>query len=207
MSRQGKPPVIGLTGPSGAGKGVVSGICQKWGIPAVDADAVYHELLIPPSACLDELVHAFGKEILCQDGTLDRALLAAIVFTPGAEEKKERLNRITHHFVLDAIRTSCRDLERTEAPAILVDAPLLFESGFDRECDHVLAVLAASDIRLIRIMARDGISISAALARLRAQKPDDFYRQADGILCNDGLPGDMEAPLRGLLTGWGIRLP
>ena len=88
-----------------------------------------------------------------------------------------------------------------------MDAPLLYESGFDRECDRVLAVLAAPDTRLCRIMARDDISLNAALARLRAQKPDDFYARADGILYNAGTPAELEAPLHGLLTDWGVCLP
>ena len=181
-------PIIGLTGPTGAGKGVVSGICRRWGIPSIDTDAVYHALLEPPSACLDGLVASFGTGICNPDGTLNRPALSAIVFAPGAGDKLELLNRITHGFVLDKVRTLCRAQEEAGAPAVLVDAPLLYESGFDRECDRVLAVLAAPDTRLCRIMARDDISLNAALARLRAQKPDDFYARADGILYNDGTP-------------------
>lgn len=200
-------PIIGLTGPTGAGKGVVSGICRRWGIPSIDTDAVYHALLEPPSACLDGLVASFGTGICNPDGTLNRPALSAIVFAPGAGDKLELLNRITHGFVLDKVRTLCRAHEEAGAPAVLVDAPLLYESGFDRECDRVLAVLAAPDTRLCRIMARDGISLDAALARLRAQKPDDFYARADGILYNDGTPAELEAPLHGLLTDWGVCLP
>ncbi len=199
--------VIGLTGPTGAGKGVVSGICRRWGIPSIDTDAVYHALLNPPSACLDELVSAFGTGICNPDGTLNRPALAAIVFAPDAGDRLERLNRITHHFVLDRVRALCREYGEAGAPAVLVDAPLLYESGFDAECDRVLAVLAAPDTRLCRIMARDGISMDAALARLRAQKPDSFYGRADGVLHNDGTPDELEAPLHGLLTDWGVRLP
>ena len=198
---------IGLTGPSGAGKGTVSGICRRWGIPSIDADAVYHALLVPPSACLDALVFAFGNGICSTDGSLNRSALSAIVFAPGAGEELKRLNQITHRFVLDDIREQCRNLTDSDVPAVLVDAPLLYESGFDRECDRVLAVLADPDLRLRRIMARDGLPTDAALARLHAQKPNDFYRRADGILYNNASPADLEEPLRHLLTDWGVRLP
>lgn len=201
------PPIIGLTGPSGAGKGVVSGICRTWGIPSIDADAVYHALLVPPSACLDALVSTFGNSICKPDGALDRTVLSSIVFAPGAEEELEKLNHITHRFVLDDIREQCQNLIKSNLPAVLVDAPLLYESGFDRECDHVLAVLADPDIRLCRIMARDGLPLDSALSRLRAQKTDDFYRRADGILYNNTSSTDLEEPLRRLLTDWGVQLP
>lgn len=116
-------PIIGLTGPTGAGKGVVSGICRRWGIPSIDTDAVYHALLEPPSACFDGLVASFGTGICNPDGTLNRPALSAIVFAPGASDKLELLNRITHGFVLDKVRTLCRAQEEAGAPAVLVDAP------------------------------------------------------------------------------------
>lgn len=200
--------IIGLTGQTGAGKSVVSAICRGWSIPSIDTDEVYHTLLIPPSACLDELVTAFGSGVLRADGSLDRPALAAIVFAPDGTEKRELLNRITHRYVLEAVRATCRDMTAQGVPAVLVDAPLLYESGFDKECDRVLAVLAAPDVRLCRIMARDGLSLAAATARMQAQKPDDFYHLADGVLYNDGnSPDELIPHLRSLLSAWGVPLP
>lgn len=200
--------IIGLTGQTGAGKSVVSALCRGWGIPSIDTDAVYHALLVPPSACLDELVAAFGSGILKADGSLDRPALASIVFAPDGKEKRELLNRITHRYVLGSVRATCRELAASSVPAVLVDAPLLYESGFDKECDRVLAVLASPDVRLCRIMARDGLSLAAATARMQAQKPDSFYHRADGVLYNDGnSPDELIPPLRRLLTEWGVPLP
>lgn len=202
-----KTLIIGLTGQTGAGKSVVSAICREWGIPAIDTDEVYHSLLIPPSACLDELVSAFGAGILKADASLDRPALAAIVFAPDGKDKRELLNRITHRYVLEAVRATCRELTVQGVPAILVDAPLLYESGFDRECNRVLAVLSSPDVRLCRIMARDGLSLAAATARMQAQHPDAYYHRADGVLYNDGnTPAELIPPLRGLLTEWGVPL-
>ena len=199
---------IGLTGPSGAGKGVVSSLLARYGIASIDTDAVYHELLVPPSACLDELVARFGHSVLAPDGTLDRRALAAIVFADGHEDDLESLNRITHRHILDRVRIVCRELESTYTPAVLIDAPVLFESGFDRECDKTLAVLADKATRLARIMARDGLTETAAVQRLSAQPSDDFYiSRAAAVIRNDGASADMDAPLRALLETWGVTLP
>lgn len=200
--------IIGLTGPSGAGKGVVCAAMAAYGIPSIDTDRVYHELLVPPSACLDALVDRFGKAILSPDGTLDRRALAAIVFAEGHEDDHLALNTITHRYVLDEVRKLCRAYESEGRTAVLVDAPLLFESGFDTECDVTLAVLADRALRHERIMARDGLSYEAANARLRAQKPDEFYlSRADHAIRNDGQMSQVERDVKRFLTESGVIAP
>ncbi len=180
--------VLGLTGPSGAGKGALAAAFAAHDVPQLDTDAIYHALLVPPSACLDELVAAFGADILAPDGTLDRRRLAAIVFAEGAPPELHRtLNRITHAHILAETRRQIEACRTAGKPAVLVDAPLLYESGFDAECEQVIAVIADRETRLARIMARDGLSREAAEARLRAQKADDFYTErADFVVVNNG---------------------
>lgn len=180
--------VLGLTGPSGAGKGALARAFREFGIPSLDTDAIYHELLIPPSPCLDALVKAFGPGILTATGELNRPALAALVFAEGASPAlHQTLNRITHRFILDETRSRLCRYEKEGKFAVLVDAPLLYESGFDGECHRVIAVVAPRHLRLARIMARDGIGIDAAEARFRAQKDDTFYSErADFVVCNDG---------------------
>lgn len=177
--------IIGLTGPSGAGKGTVSRLFEPYNIHSIDTDAVYHQLLIPPSPCLDELREEFGDGIISPDGGLDRRALADTVFSKGNGEKLERLNKITHRYVLDVTRNICREYEKKGCPAAIVDAPLLFESGFDSECDFTVSVLADRELRLERIIQRDGISKERALARLDAQKEDSFYTErSDEVIYN-----------------------
>lgn len=184
--------VWGLTGPTGSGKGAVCALfAQLYGVPAIDTDAVYHQLLIPPSACLDELVAAFGASILNPDGTLNRPALSAIVFSDATREKQVKLNHITHKYVLDRSREMLADYRQAGMRAALVDAPLLYEAGFDAECDAVIAVLAPREVRMERIIERDGLSEERAVARLNMQKSDEFYTEkTDLVVINDG---DMDA--------------
>ncbi len=198
--------IIGLTGPSGAGKGYVASLFARHGVPSLDTDIIYHELLLPPSACLDELVARFGKAILTGRKTLDRAALAALVFAPGAQDALDDLNRITHRHVLREVRRRCRALEAVGCAAVLVDAPQLYESGFHASCGRVLAVLAPREVRLARIMARDGLDEARATARLDAQKPDAFFRtHADAVLENGGDDTErLDAHVRRLLDLWEV---
>ena len=196
---------IGLTGPSGAGKGTVASLFSPYGILSIDTDQVYHDLLIPPSPCLDELAERFGQQILLPDGTLDRKILAAHVFAPGSEAELLDLNRITHAYVLDVTRSICRELEAQGCVGVFVDAPLLFESGFDTECDTTLAVLADPDVRLSRIMARDYLTLSQAQARLSAQKPDSYYTErAAHVIYNNTNIEALASDVQRLLAQWGV---
>ena len=181
--------VIGLTGPSGSGKGAVGDVFFRQGIPVLDTDAVYHALIDHPTACTEELKRAFGDTIITCEGCVDRKRLADKVFDP-ADSKNEKLlllNKITHRYVLDACRHWLEEQKRTGKRAAVIDAPLLYESGFDKECDAVVAVLASRQMRLARIILRDNLSQEEAERRLSSQKADAFYEErADFIIRNDG---------------------
>ena len=102
--------IIGVTGPSGSGKSLLCQRLSKKGFSVIDADDVYHKLLIPPSDCIDALRGAFGNTVFKEDGTLDRKALSEIVFHD--EEKLNLLNTTVHGFVLDKIRKMISELER-----------------------------------------------------------------------------------------------
>lgn len=165
--------IIGLTGPSGSGKGTVAKILEQYNIPTVDTDLVYRKILNPPSKCLEELKLNFGNDIMNPDKTLDRTKLASIVFSDP--QKLKLLNSITHKYILE--RTSKRISYRRNRgyTAITIDAPALFESGFDSKCDFVITVTANRDIRISRIMSRDNIGRDAAEKRINAQPTIEFY--------------------------------
>lgn len=190
--------IIGVTGPSGAGKGALCELLKNRGIVCIDADAVYHSLLVPPSECLDALKSAFGESVFCPDGSLDRAALGRIVFAES--DKLELLNSTVLSFVLAKFRIMIAELASQGESAVVIDAPTLIESGFDKECDAVISVLASPDVRVGRIMRRDSISEEKAWLRIKAQKSDEFYiSHSDAILYNDGSLDELEAALNALL--------
>lgn len=193
--------VIGLTGPSGAGKGICDEYFRSIGIPCIDTDAVYHELLLPPSRCAQELADRFGHNILHSDGALDRQKLAFIVFSDQSGHSANDLNAITHKYVKEKTLTLLDALRKEGKAAAVVDAPLLFEASFDLFCDFTIAVLATQELRLSRIMERDTLSREKAVSRLNAQKEDSFYRtRATYTLCNNGKKEEIYPSLSHILT-------
>ena len=166
---------IGLTGPSGAGKGFCYQLFEKYNISCIDTDCVYHNLLIPPSGCVDELVLNFGTSIVDENGAIIRKKLAEIVFADNNTEKLNLLNEITHKYVLEVTKSMIANYEANNKLAVVVDAPLLFESKFDSFCDFSIAVISDAKTRLDRIIKRDCITEEAALMRINAQKKDEYY--------------------------------
>lgn len=195
--------IIGLTGQSGAGKGAVASLFAEHGIPTVDADAVYHTLLIPPSPCLDELRTAFTDAILNADGTLNRPALAALVFagTHEAKDRLHRLNEITHRYVAEKILATMDDYAELGHKAAVIDAPLLIEAGLHHRCDCVIAVLADREIRIERLIQRDNLSAEQISARLDAQPDVSFYLEhADMVVFNNGTVQELKAAVSSCLS-------
>jgi len=179
------PRVLGLTGPTGSGKSVLTEALKALGAAVVDADAVARMVVKKGSPCLAALVDEFGEGILKPDGTLNRRALAAIAFS--SDEKAKILADITHPFIVSRMRDEMRDAAANGASFIVLDAPLLFEARFDGECDKTLALLAPRKTRLARICARDNLSKSEATARIARQPKDEYYRfRADRAFQNDG---------------------
>ena len=176
--------VIGLCGGSGCGKGAVSGIFAEIGIPSIDTDAVYREMTLSDSPCMRALAAEFGKEIINSLGGLDRARLASIVFNDPSRLKT--LNKIAHSFILDETRRRLAKYSDEGFPAAIVDAPVLFESGFDKECDEIICVVADKETRIGRIMSRDGITRDAAEKRIASQMPDEtLISKCDHVIYNN----------------------
>ncbi len=195
--------VIGLTGPSGAGKSTVGELFASFGLPVLNADRIYHDLLIPPSACLGELVEHFGVGILTPQGTLDRRALGNLVF--GDPHELEQLNRIAHRHILQDVRRRLRSMRADNIPAAVFDAPQLFESGADRECNIIVSVLSPQELRVHRILLRDGITEEDALRRIRAQRPDSFFRShSDYIIENNGTPELLIPQVKKILLETGV---
>ena len=183
--------IIGLTGPSGAGKSTVAALFADMGTPVIDADRVYHQLLVPPSPCLDAIADAFSAAVLTPDGHLDRAALAALVFEDSdiGRERLATLNRITHRFVIEKTQKMLSEYRAKGLSAAVIDAPLLIEADMHRMCDLTVCVLADRQTRLQRLMKRDGKDAAAIKSRLDAQPDDGFYlSQTDLAIYTDGEP-------------------
>lgn len=201
--------VIGLTGGTGAGKGAVSAVLEASGIPCLDTDKVSRAVCEPGTPCLAALADAFGTDILDGDGALKRKTLAALVFgepDPGKKaEKLDTLNRITHRYILDACREWLSGQEKNGKRAAVIDAPQLFESGFDRECARILGVTAEKETRVLRIMSRDGIGRDAAEQRIASQHDDAFFASnCDAVIENNGTTEELVPKVREILNAWGL---
>lgn len=183
--------IIGLCGGSGAGKTTVSKILERCGAKLIDTDQVYREVASVGSLCVKELADAFGDDILLPNGELDRKKLASVVYNDS--DKREMLNRITHRYIKDETVQRISAYEKNGELAVIVDAPLLFESGFDLLCDVKVGVIADEKLRIKRITSRDGITKEHASARIKAQYSDEYIRlRCEYILENNGDFSDVE---------------
>ena len=188
--------VIGITGPTGAGKTTVLNVLKELGGCILDADAVYHEILDSDFTLRYLLEERFGP-LTREDGAIDRKKLGAIVFHDPAALAE--LNRIAHGRVVVAISERLGQAQNLGVQIAAIDAIALFESGAAELCRTTVAVTARSEVRVRRIMAREGISEEYARARVAAQKPDQWFEErCDHVLRNDGGREDLEKKARTL---------
>ncbi len=176
--------IIGITGQSGAGKSTVGGMLRARGFHVIDADEVSRIVTRRGEPCLLDLAIEFGTGVLNRDGELNRKKLGKIVF--GDREKLARLNEITHPYILGEIMRISEGRFKKGERAVFLDAPTLFESGGDKLCDKVIAVVAPREKRFNRIKERDGLSDADANARLDAQHESEYYASRSNILIENG---------------------
>ena len=187
--------VIGLTGGTGSGKGYVCQLFSKYNINFIDTDKVAREVCETGKPCLNDLVSVFGNEILNADKSLNRKKLASIVFTD--KNKLQTLNSITHKYILDKTRAWLENEKQNGKPAAIVDAPLLFESNFDKECDIIISVIADKDIRRERLLKRDHISLEEIDRRFQNQGDDEFYtKNVQFVITNNGSAEHVEKQIQ-----------
>jgi dephospho-CoA kinase len=180
-----KMKIIGLTGGSGAGKGEVCKIFAAYGFESIDTDKISREITRKGGECLEELVLHFSDIILDDNGELDRKKLADIAF--ASKDKLELLNKITHAHILGECRSRIKNMQEAGKYAVIIDAPVLFESGFNKECDVIISVIAETSVRLERIIKRDNLTAEQAVRRIKNQNDDDFFTaNSDYIIYNNG---------------------
>lgn len=199
--------IIGLTGGIGSGKSTVSGYLSERGYPIVDADEISRNIAEPGSEVLPELAAVFGSGIIRDDGSLDRRLLADIVFPDPV--KKKKMDEIMLSRILPMIRQKAEEEEKKQslmpgAGPVFMDVPLLFETGLDKDCDKVWVVTADLEKRIERVAQRDGTDAEHVRARIRNQMSDEEkIARADHVLYNSGTKEELTEEIDELLKIYG----
>ena len=162
-----KPYVIGLTGGIGCGKSEAAKYLETLGAARFDADEVSHALTAPGGEALAPIRARFGDGVFHPDGTLDRSALAAIVFTSAPHRKA--LEGIIHPLVQRSLLTRMDEAAREGVRVVILDVPLLFETGMDALCDETWVLYLDREKQISRIVTRDGLTREEAAARIDSQ--------------------------------------
>lgn len=173
--------VLGITGGSGAGKTTAADTLKKEGAYIIDCDKISREITEKDTRAYDEIVSFFGKDILTELGEINRKALGSIVFND--REKLKKLEEITHAAIIAETKNRLKAAKAENKPLVVIDAPLLTETGLNRLCDKIWLFDADYNTRLSRIAKRDGLSLEAAKSRLRSQTAIDALKPfADEII-------------------------
>lgn len=188
--------VLGVTGPSGAGKGTACGFLKELGFYHIDTDRLVP--LVYPKA-LPALCDAFGTQI-APDGVINKAELAKAAFS--SPEKTALLNSIMHPLIMDEVQNRIRLAENEGYSRVTVDGAALHEAHAEEICDKLICILAPKEQRMDRIILRDSISKQAAGLRIEAQKEDSYYaKNTDAVLVNHSVE-QLKTELFSLIKEW-----
>jgi len=178
--------IVGLTGGVASGKTAASQVLKEEGAYIIDADQIARELVQPPKPAWNELIRAFGKDILQEDGSIHRKKLAEKVFADPKQRK--RLNQILHPRIKEEMGRRTKEIGQKDPEAIVViDAPLLVELGDHYEMDKLIVVTSTQTQQIERLKERDGIGPEAALKILSSQMSlGEKVKLADFIIGNEG---------------------
>lgn len=184
MRRNKDSLVLGVTGGIGSGKSTVSHILEELGAVIIDADVISRQVVMPGEKALERLTEEFGKDILDDWGQLRRKMLADEVFTDN--EKLRILNSIVHKYVAQRIKDNVEEQLSKKTGVIVIDAPIPIKVGFLDLCDQVWTVSVSMELRIERVMKRNGMTYEEAVSRINSQISDEEYiRIADTVIYND----------------------
>lgn len=189
--------VIGLTGGIACGKSNVSGVLAGLGARIIDGDVISRELTAPGGSALAPLREAFGDAVFCADGTLDRQALGTLIF--GVDAARDRLDAIMQPLIRRRIVTLLDKARAEDAPAAVLDMPLLYEKHLEPLCDVVWCVYLPREMQLERLMARNGYTRAQAAARIASQlSADEKARRADVVIDTSGTIQQTQAMIPAL---------
>jgi len=180
--------VIGLTGGIASGKSTVAEIITNQGIPVIDADQLARDAVLPESSGLGQIVAAFGSEVLKDDGSLDRTVLAEKIFSDPVA--RGILEAILHPLIKELAEKNLEELRSHGVPAVFYMAPLLVEAGIMDRVDELWVVYVDRETQLERIMRRDSLNRKDAEKRLAAQMAMDEKRRYGRIIIDNS--GDLQ---------------
>ncbi|MCY7835325.1 dephospho-CoA kinase [Bacillus haynesii] len=193
--------VIGLTGGIASGKSTVAQMFQQCGITVVDADVIAKEAVEQGMPAYQKIAETFGQGVLLETGDIDRRKLGEIVF--ANEEKRLQLNAIVHPEVRKMMIKQRDEAVRAGKRFVVLDIPLLYESGLEHLTDKVIVVWVPKELQLERLMKRNRFNEDEALNRIHAQHSlDEKKKRADAVIDNSGSLKDTEAQLYQLLDTW-----
>jgi dephospho-CoA kinase len=155
---------IGLTGGIASGKTTVARMFAELGADIIDTDAIAHELVAPGSPAIADIIGTFGKDMVDDNGGLDRAGMRRLVFSDAG--KRRQLEAILHPLIR---KTALARADESRAPYVVLVVPLLFETGFDRLVDRTVSVDCPESLQIDRLMARDNVGEAEAKAVIAAQ--------------------------------------
>ncbi|MGG4555056.1 dephospho-CoA kinase [Paenibacillus humicus] len=180
---------IGLTGGIATGKSTVSQMLVKRGAILIDADVIAREVMEPGHPVLQAVRERFGPDVIHDDGTLNRKRLGEIVFSDP--EKLKALNGLTHPAIRAEMRKRMAAYEAADpGRLVVVDIPLLYESGLETMFEQVMVVYVPRELQLKRLMKRDELTLEQAEARIRAQMDIEKKKERADILIDNSLGMD-----------------
>ena len=185
--------VYGLTGKTGAGKSTVAEKLEMMGFCVIDGDKIARSITEKGKPAISILANEFGCDIIEDDGSLNRKLLASRAFKD--RESTAKLNAITHPIIKAEFEKELRKAEAEGFSFAVIDAAALLESSCKDLCEKIIVVTAPEEIRLSRILLRDGITKEQALIRIKAQFPDEYYNEKADILIRNYPPYEKEIEL------------
>ena len=179
--KQNKIYIIGLTGGIATGKSTVSNILKQAGIKVIDADLISKDILEPYNEGWYEVVGYFGNGFVNDDFTIKRKELADRVFSN--EEDLMKLNSLLHPIIIKKIKEKVAEYEKSGIKIVFIDAPLLFETGIDDDCDEVWLLVCGIDEQINRVMQRDSLTYEQARKIIENQMPDNEKKaMADRVI-------------------------
>ena len=186
--------VYGLTGKTGAGKSTVAEKLEKMGFCVIDGDKIARSITEKGKPAISILANEFGCDIIEDDGSLNRKLLASRAFKD--RESTAKLNAITHPIIKAEFEKELRKAEAEGFSFAVIDAAALLESSCKDLCEKIIVVTAPEKISLSRVLLIDGITKEQALIRINAQFPDEYYNEKADILIRNYPPYEKEIELK-----------